>query len=273
MESRYKDFKNVEKVLNLMDQCYEAMHELTGYTPFDGKLTIIKECPRHPWGAYAGNPVVLNTDGVPNTIKEIDEGLIPFGWVHEVGHNFDMPDDIGNWYIWNYNIGEMQANWKLVYAYETINNKDFKVKWGKSKSKSYNGYQSGDKWSVLDSKQFADAYFLFIGDAYLADSTRTWESMSGDEFHSFLQRLVRVYGWEPFKAWYRTYSRFQKLGLKEPDTEKGKIHLMVAILSYEIGVDLVPVFQRWRMPVTQEDVDAMMKKYPIDQKSAVEPAK
>jgi hypothetical protein len=177
-----------------------------------------------------------------------------------------MPNDIGNWYIWNTATAEMQANWKLVYAYETINNKDFKVKWGKNKSTAY---QPGDKWSVLDSRQFTDSYFLFFGDNYLADPTRTWESMSGDEFHSFLQRLVRVYGWEPFKAWYRTYSRFQKLGLKEPKTAEEKLQLMAAILSYEIGVDLVPVFQRWRMPVTNEDVDAMMKKYPIDQKSTM----
>jgi hypothetical protein len=149
-------------------------------------------------------------------------------------------------------------------SYQHINKIKSIIKWTKNKDA---GYQPASKDVMVDGRQFPDSYFLFFGDGYLADPTRTWRSMSGDEFHSFLQRIVRVYGWEPFKAWYRTYSRFQKMGLKEPDTEQGKIQLMAAILSYEIGVDLVPTFQRWRLPVTQEDIDAMMKKYPIDQKS------
>ncbi len=31
------------------------------------------------------------------------------------------------------------------------------------------------------------------------------------------------------------------------------------------GVDLIPVFQRWRAPMTKEDVDKMKAKYPIEE--------
>ncbi len=257
MTSKLDNFHSQKKITRWLDQCYNAMYDLTGQKPDNGKLIVIKESPAHPWWAYAGNPIIMNTNYVANTLKEIDDGLMPFGWVHEIGHDFDV---LGKWYIWNGPSAEWQANWKLVYAYEAISDRDFKAKWGQNKDA---GYQPAAKEVFINGKQFVDSFFLFFGDPYLSNPTRTWDTMSSDEMHSFFQRLVRVYGWEPFKGWYRTYDRFEKLGLKEPDTPEGKIQLIAAILSNQTGVDLVPVFQRWRMPVTEDDVKAMMEKYPV----------
>ncbi|HOM70756.1 MAG TPA: M60 family metallopeptidase [Armatimonadota bacterium] len=258
MQSRLAVFKEQDRLVQCLDHCYEAMHELTGYSPYNGAFITIKEAPAHPWYAYAGNPIIMNTKHMENTLKEVDNGVLPFGWIHEVGHDFD--DVYGKWYMWDGPSCEWQANWKLTYAYETIPDRDYLAKWSKNKNA---GYQPASKDVLVDAKQFIDSFFLFFGDPYLSDPTRKWDTMSSDEIHSFFLRLVRVYGWEPFKAWYRTYARFEKLGLKEPETPEGKIQLIAAILSEETGVDLVPVFQRWRMPVTEQDVQAMKAKYPI----------
>ena len=259
MPSHISKLSGKDAVMQWLDRVYDAMHELTGYTPIDGNLVIIKECPEHPWFAYvdgAGLPIFMNTKRIDSVFDDIERGIAPSGWVHEIGHFFDV---CGKWYFWGSASVEWQANWKLCYAYETIPDRSFKAVFSPNKNLAY--------WPehevVLDARQWVDAYFLFTGDPYLADPARKWDTLSSDELHSFFQRLVRVYGWEPFKRWYRTYDRFEKLGLTEPKTPEGTIQLIAAILCKETDSDLVPVFQRWRMPVTREDVEAMNNKYPI----------
>jgi hypothetical protein len=266
MPSHLKTFRGQRKMTRLLDQVYSAMHELTGYTPNDGKMLEIKESPAHPYWAYvegSGLPIIMNTMYVDSVLKMIDENKMPFGWLHEMGHYFDIR---GKWYFWGAASVEWQANWKLCYAYETIPDRSFKAVFSPNKNLAY--------WPehevVLDARQWVDAYFLFTGDPYLADPARKWDTLSSDELHSFFQRLVRVYGWEPFKRWYRTYDRFEKLGLTEPKTPEGTIQLIAAILCKETDSDLVPVFQRWRMPVTREDIEAMNGKYPIKDIPAAE---
>jgi hypothetical protein len=263
MESRYKNFPSAKRALKWLDEAYQAMIDLTGYHPFDGKLMVIQEAPEHPYWAYAGNPVVMNTKFVPQQIEDINKGLMPFGWVHEVGHNFDV---YGKWYIWNGPSAEMQANFKLAYAFEVVEKKNtgsdaFKVKRGGFSGPSY---PSVHKEETMTGRQFVDAFFTLHGDAYLADPKRTWDSMTSDEIHSFLQRIQVAYGWEPFKRMYRWYQLLENQGLKPPETDAGKVQLMAAILSLETKVDLVPIFQRWRMPVSKEDVAKMKSTYGVD---------
>ncbi len=118
----------------------------------------------------------------------------------------------------------------------------------------------------LRGRDFVDAFFGTWADAYLADPNRTWDSMASDEIHCFMQRLVRVYGWTPFKATYRTYAQLdkaahQKRGPEKPTAPEEKIRLLCAVLSQHTGADLVPAFRMWRFPVTSENVAAVREKY------------
>jgi hypothetical protein len=255
MESRFKTWANQERALRWLDGSYQAMIELTGYHPYDGALMIIREAPEHPWWAYAGNPVTMNTRFVPEQLADIDKGLMPFGWVHEIGHNFDV---LGKWYIWDGASAEFQANFKLAYAFEHIPSQDFEVRWGGFRGGSYPAPSDQERRS---GRAFVDAFFTLFGDAYLADPKRTWDTLSSDELHSFFQRLQVAYGWEPFRAWYREYSKLEAAGHAPPETAEGKINLIAAILIRETGVDLVPIFRRWRMPVTTERVEEMRQQY------------
>jgi hypothetical protein len=81
----------------------------------------------------------------------------------------------------------------------------------------------------------------------------------------FIQRLARVYGWDPVKKWYRTYKILADKGCPKPETDADRLRLMAAILCETVGADLVPLFQAWRAPVTREDIEALKKKYPIEE--------
>ncbi|MBN1919584.1 MAG: hypothetical protein JW889_16940 [Verrucomicrobia bacterium] len=268
MKSRYEGFKSKERLLTWLNESYKAMWDLTGHRPYNGDYVLIRESPSHPWYAYAGNPIVMSSRSLKGFVEDIDAGFMPFGWTHELGHDFD--DVIGEWYIWDGGSCEWQANWKLNYAYEVMPDQDYKAKWGGSDSAGFN--PPGDE-VVVSGPQFMDSFFLFFGDPYLADPNRTWDTMQSDDLHSFFLRIKDQYGWEPFKQWYRTYVRFEELGLAKPETAEDKINLIAAILSHTTGVDLVPVFQKWRMPVTEQRVAEMNKRYPIaNLDEAVRPA-
>jgi len=152
---------------------------------------------------------------------------MPFGWIHEMGHDFD--DGLGEWYIWNGESCEWQANWKLNYAYETIPDQSFKAKWQPNEKSPYP--PRGDKGELVSGYQLMQSYFLFFGDGYLGDHDRTWDTMLSDDVHAFFLRLVRSYGWEPFKQWYRTTARLDELGYDPPKSPDEKINLIAATTS------------------------------------------
>jgi hypothetical protein len=217
---------------------------------------VFKECPEHPWWAYAGQEMILNTKFVGETLKDFDDGLISFGWIHEVGHNFDV---LGDWYIWSGPAAEWQANFKLAYAFENIKDQSFRIKWLHEAP----GYPKPKGDLRLTGREMNESFFGVFGDEYLADPKRTYDTLSSDDMHTFFMRIQRCYGWEVFKRWYRTYRRLADQGRKPPETPEQKISLIDAILSKEAGVDLTPVFQRWRFPVTAESVRAARELYGI----------
>lgn len=252
--SRYKTFKSAKRTLGWIDRCYQSMIDLTGEKPFNGRIMTFKESPAHPWWAYAGQEMILNTDYVGQTLQEFDKGYISFGWVHEVGHNFDT---LGDWYIWSGPAAEFQANFKLCYALESLGD-------GVRINCRYTTdlYAPGAPSRPVTPSQLIDAFFMPFGDGYLADPSRKWDSMSSDEIHSFFMRIEKTYGWEPFKRWYRTYRRLAAEGKKPPEKSEEKIALIAAILCKETGSDLLPAFRLWRLPV--DGVDEMRKRYGIE---------
>jgi len=257
MESRFDEFENLDRTSRWMDQSYEAMADLTGGRPYDGNTVVLKESPEHPYWAYAGQEIILNTRYIGSTLGDFDKGLMSFGWVHEMGHDFD--DGIGEWYIWSGPAGEWQANFKLCYAAETMEDQSFRYAWTFQPPH----FPSPDTSIRLTGYELTERMFLMYGDRYLADPNRSWETLESDEMHSLFQRIQRVYGWEIYKDWYRTYRTLKEKGFEPPQSRVDKINLIAAILSREAKVDLVPVFRQWRMPVSKEQVTTMAQKYEL----------
>lgn len=257
MKSRYDNFKTIERAMTWLNQSYIAMEELVGGVPYDGQTIVFKESVENPYFAYAGQEIILNTKFVGNAIEEFEEGIFPFGWIHEMGHDFD--DVIGEWYNFNGPFTEFQANFKLCFIIETMPDQSFSI----PQTIMVKDYPLQEKGRKLKGKDFSEKSFLFFGDKYLSDPSRTWESMSSDEMHSLFQRIQYMYGWEVYKGFYRTIRNLNARGFTPPKSMEDKINLIVLILSKEAQVDLVPLFQTWRFPVSKEKVDHLENKYKI----------
>ena len=255
MASRYKGLKTADRALGWLDGFYASMIDLTGEHPYGGSLMVYLEAPEHPYWAYAGREMVLNTKFVGESVQGLDAGLVPFGWVHEVGHNFD--EAIGPWYVWSGPCAEFQANFKLAYAVTRERGAAYRFDWRTGSP----AYGQSETTQPLTGTQLVDGFYGTFGDAYLADPRRGWDTMASDDIQTLFQRLVYAYGWEPFKRWYRTYRRLADAGMKPPEAPEDKVALAVAILSRETGHDLLPTFRMWRFPTTTESVAAMRAKY------------
>ncbi len=257
MASRWTQFTEPARARDWLDHAYALMHDLTGQQPDAGALLVLQESPPHPYFAYAGNPVVLNTHYVTETLHAIEANQMPFGWIHEIGHTFDV---LGPWYNWNAAAAEWQANFKLAYVFEHLADQSWTIDWRAFHNASF-GHPLGN--TAMHGQQFVDALWTFNGDSYLADRQRSWETMSSDELHSCFQRVQRIYGWEPWKRWYRAYGYLAQRGFAPPATSEGKIQLCAAILEQVIEADLLPTWTRWRLPVTGATLKHMTHAYAL----------
>jgi len=255
MESNIDGVKNLEKTLDFLDEAYDSMAEFTGQQPLEGRMIVLREVPDFFAWAIAGFPILLSSKNVRKSITDFDEGKICFGWLHEMGHNFEY----GYWYMYNGPACEFHANFKVLYAIEHL----FRGDTGFAVLHSWKSEDDGR--SYRDGREWSDHHFLNRGDAYLADPNRDWLSLQSNELLSFHLRLVRQYGWGPYRRMYRTYRAFNREGLPKPEensaTEMTK--LQMAILGHHLGIDIVPILQQWRIPVTKEDIDEKMKSYRI----------
>ncbi|WP_162497524.1 M60 family metallopeptidase [Aureibaculum marinum] len=258
MKSRYTNFKTIDRAMVWLNQSYVAMEELVGGKPYNGKTIVFKESPENPYFAYAGQEIILNTKFVKKAIEEFDDGIFPFGWIHEMGHDFD--DGIGQWYNINGPFTEFQANFKLSYIIETMPEQSFRI----PQTINVTDFPIQQRGKKLRGKEFTEKSFLFFGDAYLSDPSRSWESMASDEIHSLFQRIQIMYGWDVFKEFYRSYRDLTAKGFKPPKNTEDKINLMVAILNKHTKVDLTPLFKRWKFPVDKKRIENIEEKYKLN---------
>lgn len=248
-EKTWANVKNPDRVTTYIDNFYSAMLDLTGNRPYNGDMLALKECPRNPYFAYAGNPIVLNSEYVPQSVARFDNNEVDFGWVHEMGHDFD--DEIGHYY--NYGtFTEFQANIKLSYALEMLctENSTLKIKsWV-------------DKKTMQTGVAFNDEYFAPAGDKYLADKERSWETLSSDDYHALFHSVIRKHGWDVMKKYYRTFGKLRKKGITPP---KGieRIYLSLAVLDNCCEEDLAPLYKKWRIPADRKKLKEMEKKYQL----------
>jgi hypothetical protein len=200
------------------------------------------------WGTAGEGGINLDWTVVPGCMNDFNNGRIEFGLVHELGHCFDARN-FPRWYITPVCGGETFGNLKLSYAVEQLLRKDnhYRIEFGPG------GMQTG--------YDFNTNFYLPPGDKYLADKGRVWTQMSVDELHSFHLRLIRKYGWDVYKKWFRTYPQMEKAGFLAPPecNDIKRMIVICAILSHYTGEDLTGYFNQWRIPVTREDVDKANK--------------
>jgi len=121
-----------------------------------------------------------------------------------------------------------------------------------------------DKDERVPITKLGDRFFLLFGEKYLADQTRSWKTLDSDELQSFFQRIVRVYGWDPIKKWYRLIGAVKDKGIPAPTTPEEKVNFQFAALNKAVGQNLIKYYQLWRFPVTEESLKAAAEKYGLE---------
>jgi hypothetical protein len=257
MVSRFDNLSNLSEAMDFLDSVYESMAELVGQRPREGQLMVIREVPEFFAWAMAGFPILLNTTKVHETVRAFDKGRVPFGWVHEMGHNFEY----GYWYMYNGPACEFQANLKLAYAVEHLfaGASGFAVLHPWSPEDRRQGYTNGRQW--------VDEHFLSVADVYLVDPARDWLSLSSDELLSLHLRLVRQYGWEPYRRMYRTYRELERVGLQKPQVNDPHemTLLQMAILDRCLDADTTSICEMWKIPFSRRDIEAAGTTYRLSE--------
>jgi hypothetical protein len=227
-----KILKDPKAWVDKLDRAYEALADLVGKTPFDGKKITILSVDELPgaW-ACAGNPIKWRREFIPKAFEAINKGDWSFGIVHEISHNFDLD------YRWVWE-AEIMANFKMDYAFPKIKAVIF----------------SGDK--VCD---YGDRNGLRMTDIYREDelgritSDRMLQGgWQDDPYHRKLTEIVNEIGWEPFKGVFRW---FNTLGPDElPHDALSKRSLFIRALDEQSGVKVSDEFIDWGFAYLAVDV-------------------
>lgn len=246
----WKILKDPKEFMGFLDQVYVNMAELTAAHP---PMDLRGYANLGAWGTAGIDGINIDWTCVPPFMNDFNSGKIEFGFVHEMGHVFDARD-FPRWYITPGCGGETFGNIKLSYALERLLLKDnrYRIEFGPG------GRQTG--------YDFNNNFYLNAGKKYLAGDT-PWEKMGVDDLHSFHMTLIRQFGWDVYKKWFRSYYKIE--AQKDGRAPQGvadpvRINLVCALLSKFSDENLVPQFQQWRFPVTDKGVMEVAKRYDLE---------
>ena len=174
--------------LSRLDRVYEAMADLTGREPFDGRKTVIQEGTEHWATAGYDNCINWNADVIAAEMNDINSGSWSFGIMHEIGHIFDF-DSAGE--QWTFDT-EFSANLKVIYAVGTL---------------QAQVSMDGQAINTLDGMYNHFHQFAVQDDG---DDKRY-----GDKLLCAFIDIARTKGWEPLKKTYRSYLQDGELVIQD----------------------------------------------------------
>lgn len=226
--------------LSQMDKIYEAMTELTGYTPANGKKIIMIDT---DWtgglmGARGGNNrISWNRDWIGRVLQNISEGK-PLHWgpIHELGHCFTIPANP------NYNFqSEFTGSflgWCAIAMTDGV---------------SIN--MEGQLVVGID-----DMYPIFYEIASRADGTGFVDDFSA-MITCALFNYIKNYGWDAIKQAFTSYngdSYFYTGPRYSGDLPAAKYNEFIARIGYFSGIDIRANYftDNWLIRLKQE--------YPLD---------
>ena len=210
----------LSKWINNVDLMYEAMAELMGAKPHEGRKLAIQTT-RVIYSGYwalAGYPILwnANADAVETTLSQIKEyDDMSFGLMHEMGHVFNMGDT-----SWNWN-DEMFANFRMHYAL----------------------VKSGLKVYQTDENNESHVYVgADIINLYRVSYEKTIGSTVNDNgIHYMLARMADQIGWEPYK---KTFDHLRKVGYSSSN-------------KYEKFVNFVNTLSKFTSEIQGHEVNLM----------------
>jgi len=209
--------ENFMLLMSHLDFAYEAMQDLTGFTPENGRQVNIELLAEDDWagGRGGGGYIGINRDWIGHYMREVErDGGAPNGlFLHELGHNFDW----GTGQRW-FN-AEIGASVLASYVRDKLN------------LVFYHDYV-GEAFLGSD---WIDLEYTLIMDRY-----NRGETTKNDYEHDFITCLMKLFhetNWEPLKAVYHS------------DSDKFELWSIIDKLSHfcEIPVDtyFYPDLNEW----------------------------
>ncbi|MBI2645381.1 hypothetical protein HYW94_04390 [Candidatus Uhrbacteria bacterium] len=276
--------------LMFYDRLYGTLKDLLAYEPKEKKMEIMEQCPLkggascpngkmgwdYPMYVLGGNTVYITSDFFENYFWKLANSTdhsISASIQHEMGHIFTPSQDTKYAYLWDDSFIEKFAsvwgNMGALMANE-LNNTGEKYYWdawcrakGKSASTCIDPYATLDDWASLGSdadwKNFI-ANPKAVGNVYpytldmLVQLYRQFKNQGKlSEFYNGFRATFRYYDTEfPLPLAWKT----PDIKNQSRDIVSAKAAFFAFLLSYFTETDLLPTFETWGYPISQETKDA-----------------
>ncbi len=183
-----------QQLVDDLQTAYKAYYDLTGSAPFYGDKINILENLRPAflrYAAIAGNPINLSGNQISALQLFMNKDAVNFGWLHEIGHDFDNGFDIETGIIYKYGWDfhdEFWANTKMLYVLDTTDvAADFNGEKVTSLAEILPQYKKNyDKWHTDSEGEFNDSYH--------------------DALTYIFGTIIQDIGWEPFIKAFHQYT-------------------------------------------------------------------
>ncbi|CAM4819016.1 unnamed protein product [Rotaria magnacalcarata] len=222
------DTEALDRVLELYDNIVLAGYDLCGTTSTSRERLVCDEQISCGY-MHSGYPIMSHLDYLKLTERNIpyilDEKALrnyggegEWGIPHELGHNRQK-----DWWTFS-DTDDITCNIFSLYVTNTVYGRDL---W---------------EISVFGGSCAENAI------AYLSGSNQSFEEWKKDYYVglTIYGQLAREFGWDSFKAIFRTYENTQP----ELNSDQEKIDLWVKTFSEQVQKNLVPLFQLWGLIVS-----------------------
>lgn len=204
--------------LKNLDKTYEAYLDLVGEAPYGGQKIMILNTPGIEPGywALAGNPILWNSNVKVEEVitRTVEFGDWGFGILHEIAHDFSHSNIKGDG-SWNWN-DEIFANFRMSYALEAL---------GGTVSQRNICYTGADIISY---------YKIFYDETIGAGIAKN----NGDALHYTFLRIKDKFGWEVYKAAFRSLYATPDSQLPELEGDYAKFRYFLSHVSAAAGEDV-----------------------------------
>lgn len=236
-EEQHKLIKTstIKTWLSNIDRVYESYYDLVGAYPCGGeKITITSGGDvTYGWGwvNYGLPNVFIGREYMTDFIryKEEDVDAFDFGMYHEIGHLFDEGG------YWNFH-SEQWANFKMFYVREQV-----------------------DKTILTDDDTFYDSY----REVFIKNKGPFNNYKDNDAVSYMMYKIVKKYGWEPFKHMFRTYKSGSSYSAPNNSTYEGRVECLntvLDILSESAGKDVRDIFTNEQLRILKECVGVGLRR-------------
>ena len=200
--------EKLQQLLEDLQSTYKAYYDLTGSAPYYGDTINMLESFRPvylKYGAVSGNPIHLSGSQVSALKLYMEKGCVNFGWLHEIGHDFDNGSDIKEERTYNYGWDfhdEFWANTKMLYV---LDNTDV--------STNIDGLTADTMGKIL--QHYKKNY-----DKWHASATGEFDDSYHDALTYIFGTIIQDIGWDPF---VKTFHQYTAEKIPEPVTGLAKL--------------------------------------------------